>query len=125
MASFNGVSPSMATIVFLCVIISFASLSPNSKILVIISASLAKSTPCSCPSFTIEIISSSVTSPASSFSFIPKILRNIPAVTETSPVIGAKTHVRKEAVSINVYAHFSGYFAATLFGIKIPNVRII
>ena len=45
----------------LWVMMSPASLSSNSKMLVIISASLASSTPCSWPSLTIDMISSSVT----------------------------------------------------------------
>ena len=61
-ASINDVFPSSPTIFFRCVMMSFTSLSSNSKILCIISASDARIVPCSWPSLTIDRISSSVTS---------------------------------------------------------------
>ncbi len=69
--SLSCIRPSMAATCFRCVMISFASLSSNAKILCIISASLACSTPCSWPSFTMEMISSSVTSSKLSFGSRP------------------------------------------------------
>ena len=50
-----------------------ASFSSNSMILEIISTSPASSTPCSCPSFTMEIISSSVTFSSAFILLNPKI----------------------------------------------------
>ena len=81
----------MAVMLLRFVIISLASLSPYSKILAIISASSASKTPSSWPSFTIEMISSSVTSALTAGFLMPNI-HKIPFASKlVKSVIGFKT----------------------------------
>ena len=71
-ASLKVMSPSRAFTAVRWVMMSPACLLSSSKMLVIISASLASRTPFSCPSFTMSMISSSVTSSSWRLSSTPK-----------------------------------------------------
>ena len=126
MASFRGRLPSSSTTFFRWVITSSACLSPSSKMLVIISASLASSTPCSWPSLTMDMMSSSVTLPSLVKRSMPAIFKN----TKLTPVIRA---VRGEQITARMsmgpdtaLAQVSGSRSAHRLGITMPrDVRMM
>ena len=94
-ASFKVMEPSRATRFFRCVMMSPASLSSSSKILVIISASLASKTPCSWPSLTMDMMSSSVTFSLSDIISIPISFKNRNATALMSQVNGIRGTMKK------------------------------
>ena len=111
---------SIPTMLDLCVMISLASLSVNSKMLVIICASLSCSTPCSCPSLTIDRISSSVTSAVSACGLMPNSLTIRFARRSNSFVTGVQTTSRARIGLIKANAHCFGYLVAIFFGTSTP-----
>ncbi len=112
--------PSTAATFLRWVIISLASLSSNSKILWIISASLACSTPCSCPSLTMEIISSSVTSSKLALGSTPTIRTTRLETASAKKVYGFTAHAITRTMPATANSHFSDFLAAIFCGAIIP-----
>ena len=121
-ASLRLMLPSRAVMLVRCVMISAASLSPSSKILVIISVSSASRTPCSWPSLTIDMISSSVTLPSSSARSTPKGLSTREEINVIRRVRGRNTPAKKSTTGSIWYPHFSGSLAARRFGMMMPKL---
>ena len=117
-------SPSTYTIPFLCIITSEDVLSLSSKILVIILALLDSSIPCSCPSLTILIISSSVTFSALASMSMEKNLSMIFAIRFIIKIRGAMQIIKRLTVFTNMSAYFAGFLIARRFGIIIPILTI-
>ena len=99
-ASRSVVSAESTTMLVRWVMISQASLSPSWKILVIISVSPASRTPCSWPSFTMDIISSSVTFSSSAVISTPKALSTSHAIALISLVSGSRRAATNSTMGI-------------------------
>ena len=113
---------SINTTLFLCVITSLACLSLSSKIFVIISASEPSKIPCSCPSFNILTISSSLTVSACAFISTPKSFNIIYETPSITHIIGDNKNISTADILIKVYTLFLGTFLANLFGKDIPKI---
>ncbi len=122
-ASANAISPSNATMPLRCVIMSLASLSSNSNILWIISASLANITPRSCPSFTMDIISSSVESSISSPGSAPVRRTTRSAAISMDFTKGYPNTTKKAIILQNPKLHFSDFLPVIFSGAYMTNTN--
>ena len=117
-------SPSTYTIPFLCIITSDELLSLSSKILVIILALLDSSIPCSCPSLTMLIISSSVTFSELTSMSIEKSLSIIFAIRLITKVSGNMQIIKSPTIFTKLSAYFAASLTARRFGTIIPILTI-
>ena len=119
-ASSRFMVPSIPHISLRWVIISRTSLSENSKILVIMLASESWITPCSWPSETMDLISSSVTSVSSSKSLMPNRYMIPCTVSSISLVKGLRPAISTLIKGLRILAHPLGCLLASFLGRSTP-----